>query len=53
MKMEQKKKEKDPNKPKRPQSAYFLWLGENRFDTIINAIISLLYRYYSGYSCYD
>jgi len=24
------KTSKDPNKPKRPQSAYFLWLGENR-----------------------
>ena len=24
------KSSKDPNKPKRPQSAYFLWLGENR-----------------------
>uniref|UniRef100_A0A1I7XLE3 HMG box domain-containing protein n=1 Tax=Heterorhabditis bacteriophora TaxID=37862 RepID=A0A1I7XLE3_HETBA len=24
------KKEKDPNQPKRYQSAYFLWMGENR-----------------------
>lgn len=24
------KKGKDPNAPKRPQSAYFLWLNENR-----------------------
>lgn len=24
------KKEKDSNKPKRPQSAYFIWLNENR-----------------------
>lgn len=24
------KKEKDGNKPKRPQSAYFIWLNENR-----------------------
>ena len=24
------KASKDPNKPKRPQSAYFLWLGDNR-----------------------
>jgi len=24
------KTSKDPNKPKRPQSSYFLWLGENR-----------------------
>ena len=24
------KASKDPNRPKRPQSAYFLWLGENR-----------------------
>ena len=26
----QPKKEVDPDKPKRPQSAYFLWLNENR-----------------------
>ena len=24
------KKEVDPDKPKRPQSAYFIWLNENR-----------------------
>lgn len=24
------KKDKDPNAPKRPMSAYFLWLKENR-----------------------
>lgn len=24
------KKEKDPNAPKRPQTAYFLWLRDNR-----------------------
>merc|ERR1712087_870632 len=24
------RKEKDPNKPKKPQGAYWLWLGENR-----------------------
>ena len=24
------KKEKDENKPKRPQSAYFIWLNEHR-----------------------
>merc|ERR1712226_1174646 len=24
------KKEKDPNKPKKPQTSYWLWLGENR-----------------------
>ena len=24
------KKKKDPNAPKRPQSAYFLWLGDHR-----------------------
>merc|ERR1719162_2220884 len=24
------KKEKDPNTPKKPQTAYWLWLGENR-----------------------
>ena len=25
-------KDKDPNKPKRPQSAYFIWLNEHRED---------------------
>jgi structure-specific recognition protein 1 len=25
-----KKKDVDPDKPKRPQSAYFLWMNENR-----------------------
>jgi len=24
------KKDKDPNAPKRPQTAYFMWLNENR-----------------------
>merc|ERR1712003_298396 len=24
------RKEKDPNKPKKPQTTYWLWLGENR-----------------------
>merc|ERR1712176_1669469 len=24
------KREKDPNAPKKPQSAYWIWLGENR-----------------------
>lgn len=28
------KKKKDPNAPKRPQSAYFLWLNENRAKII-------------------
>ena len=26
------KKDRDPNKPKRPQTAYFLWFMENRED---------------------
>ena len=29
-KRKSKKGNKDPNAPKRPQSAYFLWLNENR-----------------------
>ncbi|GAB1609898.1 hypothetical protein Ahia01_001275700 [Argonauta hians] len=29
-KLKKKKKNVDPNRPKRPLSAYFLWLNENR-----------------------